>query len=190
MVHRSEDFKNLLQRLSDGDITAAEELVDRYGPHIVRAIRRRFRHRKLKISYSTEDCLQSVWGSVFCNMDRLVRMESPNHLMHYLARVAMNKLVDQDRHLRAQRNDVERECSLPGSQTADRFGLQSPGPTPSAQVAAKDEWEQKTKGLSSEKRTILELRAMGHTSEEITEQTEYSGRGIRRISRSVRWTFL
>jgi DNA-directed RNA polymerase specialized sigma24 family protein len=181
MGQPSEDFKNLLQRLGEGDATAAEELVGRFGPHIVRSIRRRFRHRKLRILYSTEDCMQSVWGSVFCNMDKLAQMESPEHLMHYLAKVACNKIVDQDRHLRAQRNDVDRECALPGSQTADRFGLESPGPTPSAQVAAKDEWEHKTKGLSSEKRTILELRAMGHTSEEIAEQTKYSGRGIRRI---------
>lgn len=181
MGHRSDDFKNLLHRLQEGDRAAAEELVLRYGPHIVGSIQRRFRRQKLRVLYSADDCMQSVWGSVFCNLDKIAQMESPEHLMHYLAKVASNKLVDQDRHLRAQRNDVERECALPGSQTADRFGLASPGPTPSAQVAAKDEWEQKTKGLSIEQRTILELRAMGHTSEEIAEKTEYSGRGIRRI---------
>lgn len=181
MIDKQTHFRELLDRLRDGDVTAAEELVNRYGPHICRAIRRRFRSRKLRILYSTDDCLQSVWQSVFAQMERIAELESPEHLMRYLTRVACNKLVDQDRHLRAQRNDIDREFSLPGSQTAGRHNLIDPGPSPSAQAAEQDEWEQKTQGLSSEQRTILELRANGHTSEEIAERTSYSGRGIRRV---------
>ena len=181
MIDKSGDFRILIDRLQTGDVSAAEELVERYGPHICRAIRRRFRTRKLKILYSTEDCMQSVWGSVFANMERIAEIESPDHLMRYLSRIAFNKLVDQNRHYHAQRNDVDRECAIPGSQTADRFGLVDPGPSPSHKVAVDDEWEQRTKGLSSEKKTILELKAQGHTSDEIAERTSYSGRGIRRM---------
>ena len=89
MIDKQDHFRELLDRLQDGDVTAAEELVDRYGPHICRAIRRRFRSRKMRILYSTEDCLQSV----FAQMDRIAKLESPEHLMRYLTRVACNKLV-------------------------------------------------------------------------------------------------
>lgn len=181
MIDNQAHFEELLERLRASDVTAANELVERYGPHICRAIRRRFRSRKLRILYSTEDCLQSVWQSVFAQMDRIAELESPEHLMRYLTRVACNKLIDQNRHLHAQRNDVKRELSLANSQTADQHKLIDPGPSPSAQVAAHDEWEQKTQGLSSEKKTILELSAQGHTSEEIAEKTSYSGRGIRHV---------
>ncbi|MBC8290489.1 MAG: sigma-70 family RNA polymerase sigma factor [Planctomycetes bacterium] len=181
MIDKQAHFKELLERLRAGDVSAADELVERYGPHICRAIRRRFRSRKLRILYSTEDCLQSVWQSVFGQMDRIAELESPEHLMRYLTRVACNKLVDQNRHLHAQRNDVDREFSLANSHTADQHKLVDPGPSPSAQAAVQDEWDQKTQGLSSEKRTILEMSARGHTSEEIAEQTSYSGRGIRRV---------
>ena len=181
MIDKQAYFQDLLDRLQDGDVTAAEELVDQYGPHICRAIRRRFRSRKMRILYSTEDCLQSVWQSVFAQMERISQLESPEHLMRYLTRIACNKLIDQDRHLRAQRNDIDRECALANSQTADRHRLVDPGPSPSAQVAVQDEWDQKTQGLSSDKRTILELRISGHTSEEIAEQTSRSGRAVRRM---------
>lgn len=181
MIDKQAHFRELLDRLREGDVTAADELVKRYGPHICRAIRRRVRSRKLRVLYSTEDCLQSVWQSVFAQMDRIVELESPEHLMRYLTRVACNKLVDQNRHLHAQRNNIDRECSLADSQVADKYRLVDPGPSPSARAAIQDEWEQKTRGLSTEKKAILELSAQGHTSEEIAKRTSYSGRGIRRL---------
>ncbi|MGZ0173198.1 MAG: hypothetical protein ACKVHE_27020 [Planctomycetales bacterium] len=113
MIDGIDDFKSLMRRLGEGDATAAEQVVDRYGMHVTRAIRRRFRTRKMQILYGTEDCIQSVWGSIFSDVDRVARIETPEHLMQYLAKVAGNKLIDRDRKLRAQRNNVYRECDLP-----------------------------------------------------------------------------
>ena len=189
MIDSRESFRSLLEKVNRGDAGAAEQLVHSYGPHVVRAIRRRIRSRKMKVLYNTDDCMQSMWGSVFAERERIAKLESPDHLVKYLARVACNKLVDQDRHLRAQRNDVYRECALPGTETGDRFGLAAGDPTPSQQVAVQDEWEHKTSGLSSEKRTILELHRQGHSSEEIAAQMECSGRGIRRILQRFRELF-
>ena len=47
MIDSHVHFQKLLDRLQTGDVTAAEELVEHYGPHICRAIRRRCRTRKL-----------------------------------------------------------------------------------------------------------------------------------------------
>ena len=88
MADRREEFRELLDRLQSGDESAAEQIVDQYGPHLINAIRRRVRSRRVRLAYSTEDCLQSVWGSIFANRDRIVEMESPEHLMRFLARVA------------------------------------------------------------------------------------------------------
>lgn len=181
MIDRNADFRLLIHRLKIGDTSAADELVNVYGPHVSRAIRRRFRRQKMRVLYNTDDCLQSVWGSVFADPDRLDRIESPQHLTKYLAKIAANKLIDEDRRLRAQKNDIYRECALPGSDTADRFGLANDDPTPSQQVANEDEFQERTKELPTRQRTVLELNRQGYTSEEIAEQTEYSGRGIRRI---------
>ncbi|MDA1160496.1 MAG: hypothetical protein O2983_12890, partial [Planctomycetota bacterium] len=70
-----EDFKSLMRRLGDGDAAAAEQVVDRYGEHVTRAIRRRFRTRKIRVLYGTEDCMQSVWGSIFSDIDSVAKID-------------------------------------------------------------------------------------------------------------------
>lgn len=189
MIDGIDDFKSLMRRLGAGDASAAEQVVDRYGCHITRAIRRRFRSRKMQVLYGTEDCMQSVWGSIFSDIDRVSKIETPEHLMQYLAKVAGNKLIDRERKLRAQYNDVYRECDLPETDQPGQSALTSGEPTPSQAVAIDDEWEVRTRGLSTENRTILELHRQGHTSDEIAEKTELSGRGIRRVIQRFRELF-
>lgn len=189
MIDGIDDFKTLMRQLGEGDVTAAEQVVDRYGIHITRAIRRRFRTRKMRVLYGTEDCMQSVWGSIFADVNRVARIETPEHLMQYLARVAGNKLIDRERKLRAMRNDIYRECDLPEPNAPGESALATGDLTPSQAVAIDDEWEVRTKGLSTEKRTIIELHRQGHTSDEIAKQTDRSGRGIRRVIQQFRDMF-
>lgn len=189
MIDGIDDFKSLMRRLGEGDASAAEQVVDRYGAHVTRAIRRRFRTRKMRVLYGTEDCIQSVWGSIFSDVERVAKIDTPEHLMQYLAKVAGNKLIDRDRKLRAQCNDVYRECDLPEPGSAGQSALTSGDLTPSQAVAIDDEWNVRTKGLSTEKRTILDLHRQGHTSDEIAEKTDRSGRGIRRVIQQFREMF-
>lgn len=190
MVDRREEFRKLLNRLGSGDESAARELVDQYGPHLTNAIRRRVRSRRVQLVYSTEDCLQSVWGSIFANRDRISDMESPEHLMRFLARVATNKLVDKQREVGGRNQDRGEMLPLPGTETADRFQLAASDPTPSSMVSLEEEWEVRTKDLSDEKRTILELRRQGYTSEEIAARTDYSERGVRYVLKQFRDMFV
>lgn len=190
MGDRREEFRELLDRLKAGDELAAEQIVDQYGPHLVNAIRRRVRTRRVQLVYSTEDCLQSVWGSIFANRERVVEMESPQHLMRFLARVATNKLIDKQRQVSGRNQDRGDVIPLPGDETDDRFQLATKEPTPSAVVSLEEEWELRTRGLSDEKRTILELRRQGHTSEEIAARTEYSERGVRYVLKQFRDMFV
>lgn len=189
MIDSHVHFQKLLDRLQTGDVTAAEELVEHYGPHICRAIRRRCRTRKLQILYSTEDCLQSVWQAVFVQMDRLAHCTSPEHLLRYLTRIASNKLIDRNRNLCSQRNDIGRERPLFDSGFDECHRLADPGSSPSVQVAARDEWEQKTQGLSTERRDILQLKASGLSTQEIAEKRGCSGRTIRRVLRELKDLF-
>jgi DNA-directed RNA polymerase specialized sigma24 family protein len=189
MIDGLDDFKLLMKRLGDGDVAAAEEVVDQYGVHVTRAIRRRFRTRKMRVLYETEDCMQSVWGSVFSDVEHVAKIQTPEHLMRYLAKVAGNKLIDRDRKFRAQCHDIYRECNLPEPESPGASALAADSLTPSQIVAFDDEWEVRTKGLSTENRTILELHRQGHTSDEIAKQTDRSGRGIRRVIQQCRDMF-
>ncbi|MHC4879015.1 MAG: RNA polymerase sigma factor [Planctomycetota bacterium] len=173
------DFDRLMQRLTSGDADAAQELVDRYGPHIVRSIRRRFRTQKMRTLYATEDCMQSVWASIFSDLERLRELDSPQRLINYLATVAANKLVDNNRKLSSQKNNVELEKSVDGK--PEVFHVEAADPTPSQMAAARDEWEHQTKKLSRRERTVLSLHLQGHTSQEIARRMDASGRGIRHV---------
>ena len=183
MVDRTQHFHDLLTRLKSGDQDAAAQVVKEYGPHIYRAIRRRFRSQKFKILYNSDDCMQSVWGWFFSNAAEFDKCDTPKHLINYLARTAANKLIDQQRHLNADRNDIDREAQLDDSEAVDQFGLVDPCPTPSHRVSIKEQYDFCTQGLSPEKRTIVALYAEGHTSEEIPEKLNLnvSPRTVRRV---------
>ncbi len=168
-----------MERLTNGDPDAPRELVERYGPHIVRSIRRRFRTQKMRTLYATEDCMQSVWASIFCDLERLRELDSPQRLIKYLATVAANKLVDNNRKLSSQKNNVQLEKSVDGKPEA--FQVKAEDPTPSQMAAARDEWEYQTNRLSQRERTVLSLQLEGHSSQEIARRMDASGRGIRHV---------
>ena len=186
MINGNDDFKALMQRLAAGDVAAAEEVVDRYGEHVSRAIRRRFRTQKLRVLYATEDCMQSVWGAIFANRDRMAEIPTPEHLMKFLATIAGNKLIDRDRKLRAQRNDIDRERELPDAESPEYMELAENDLTPSQKVAIEDEWEVRTHGFPTEQREVLELHRQGYSSEEIAAQTNRSGRRVRQMIQKFR----
>lgn len=180
MLKQDDDFQRLMERIRRGDDEAVQLVVEKYGPHICRAVRRRFRHFKLRILYGTDDCLQSVWATVFSNPDALASIESQEHLVRYLAKLAANKLISKDRQLQIQRNDVRRDQSLPDERSWQE-GLEDRSLRPSEWLLEEDEWEHRAGFLSSTKREILELYREGHTCDEIAEKTTRSGRGVRRI---------
>ncbi len=173
------DFDVLMRRLIAGDKDAAQELVDRYGPHIVRSIRRRFRSQRMRTLYGTEDCMQSVWASIFCDLERLRKLESPQQLINYLAGVASHKLVDNNRRHSSQKNNVGLEISV--EQKSEAFSIEAQDSSPSQMAAARDEWEHQTRKLSRREQTVLSLHLEGHSSNEIARKMDVTGRGVRHI---------
>jgi len=185
LIHDSSEFRQLMERLRQGDPSAAETVVSRYGQHIAHAVRRRIRSRHILALYDTDDCVQSVWAAVFDNVDRLARLESPQDLIRFLSHLACCRLVDCHRRLYADRQDVSRNVPLPGSESADRMSLADHDPTPSQAAEFRDEWDHTLNQLPSERKRILEMYRDGHTSSEIADVTGRTGRGIRYILQRI-----
>lgn len=59
-----EDFRGLLNRIKEGDDTAAWELVEHYGEDIRNAVRRSL-NRRLRPKFDSLDFVQLVWSSFF-----------------------------------------------------------------------------------------------------------------------------
>jgi DNA-directed RNA polymerase specialized sigma24 family protein len=107
------------------------------------------------------------------------KIESPQQLISYLAGVASNKLVDNNRRHSSQKNNVGLERSV--EQKSEAFSVEAEDPSPSQMAAARDEWEHQTRKLSRRERTVLSLHLEGHSSNEIAKKMDVSGRRVRHI---------
>ncbi|NOX55263.1 MAG: sigma-70 family RNA polymerase sigma factor, partial [Planctomycetes bacterium] len=86
------EFAQLMQRVKAGSNQAARELLDRYGDHILRAIRRRL-GRRMRSQFDSVDFLQATLASFCAHPSWLSRFDRPDALIKFLARVATNKVI-------------------------------------------------------------------------------------------------
>ena len=114
-------------------MSAAAELVERYGPAIRRAVRVRLRDPRLQRLIESVDICQSVFASFFVRTALgQYDIESPDQLLRLLATIARNKLANQARRERA---DLPRSgAGQPGGRgrglPGDRSQPQSPNGGP------------------------------------------------------------
>src|SRR5262249_36628315 len=86
-----EDFTALMQRVRSGSQDAAQQLVEQYGQHILRVIRRML-HKKLRSKFDSLDFQQDVWASFFADQPQKT-FDRPEALAAFLAKVARNKVL-------------------------------------------------------------------------------------------------
>src|SRR5262249_38965554 len=123
-----EEFSTLMKRVREGSHGADRELLERYGPHIRKVIRRKL-HRKLRNAFDSSDFEQAVWASFFTTRLRQYTFDRAEALIRFLSRIAENKVIEIYRQrFRCSKYDLNREQRLE-STTAE----QQPGrdPTPS-----------------------------------------------------------
>ncbi len=185
MPQGDQEFLALMQRIRDGSEDAAQELFERYGPHIFRVVRRQL-HRNLRSKYDSADFAQAVWASFFAVHPGRLRFDSPEALIAYLAELARNKVIDVTRQrFRTLKYNVGREQSL--EQSEDR-GQQLPAsrePTPSQVVRAKERLDEIVSNLTETQQRVITLLLEGHSHQEIATRLELNERTIRRLVRKV-----
>ncbi len=172
-------FSALLAAIRDGCEEASQTLVEEYGSHILRAVRRRM-NRRSRERYDSEDFAQSVWASFFGHLSIVSRFNTSGELATYLARMASHKVIDAGR-----KKSVRSEVNLPDS--ADT--LESPQdrrrqyaePTPSQVAVAKERWDCLNKDEDEFHRRLLRMRRAGATQQEIADALGVSERHVRRV---------
>jgi RNA polymerase sigma factor (sigma-70 family) len=175
------EFGPLLERVREGDEAAARQLIDSYGPHILRVVRRRL-HRKLRSKFDSLDFVQSVWASFFAHREEISRFRQPEEIVKFLATVASNKVIDElrTRLEYRRRRVVDEEYLEPGTPRHDA-ALAAPQPTPSEAVAVKEFWEYLLEDQPSHFRRILHMRRIGLPYEEIARRTGLAEKTVIRI---------
>ncbi|HUY34031.1 MAG TPA: sigma-70 family RNA polymerase sigma factor [Pirellulales bacterium] len=173
------EFKSLMLRVRQGDEDAAWELLDEYGPHIIKAVRRVLTDR-MRSKADSSDFAQSVWASFFANRSTTERFDRPEALMAYLTQIARNKVTDEfRRQYQTQKYDVTREQSLDGSAKFAVDHLLSDDPSPSQQVFANE----LLAGLPADYLQVVRMRQAGESFQAIADATGLSERTARRIVR-------
>jgi RNA polymerase sigma factor (sigma-70 family) len=167
------DFTSLMSQIRNGNQVAAWQLLEMYGNHVLKVVRRRLNHQ-LRSKFDSQDFAQAVWKSFFQDRERLVGMQSPEQFVKYIQGIASNKVVDETRKRNTARYSVQREepAYVEGTGVAAR---------PSEIAVARETWERLMADQSADHQRIVELRFQGHTFEEIATELSINERTARRV---------
>ncbi len=170
-----------LERVRQGSEDAAWDLIDVYGPHILRAVRRKLNPR-MRPKFDSADFVQAVWASFFTSRSQILSFDQPEDLIAFLSAMAHNKVITEvRRRLIWEKYNVVREEPLHDSTlpaTIDPAGYQ---PTPSQVAVARERWQRIVAGQPDRHRQVLYMRYMGETYEDIAEKLGLHERTVRKI---------
>ena len=180
-----QEFAQLMQRLREGSEEAAQVLFERYGPHILRVVRRKL-HHKLRPQFDSIDFVQDVWASFFADRSRQATFDRPEALVRFLANMACHKVIDAFRHnVQTKKRDVDRDRPLDQVVNTKDPRLAARQPTPSQVAVAKEQWDQLLDRVPEHYRPILTLLREGDTREEIARKLGLNEKTVQRVLRRI-----
>lgn len=176
--HRS--FEELFERVRQGDEDAAWDLVEMYGPHVMRAVRRTL-SRELRAKFDSDDFAQAVWASFFAAVGEISDVNEPGQLVGLLSAMARNKVVDEiRRRVDTQKYSVRREEPL-WKPDATEEGFASREPRPSQVAIARERWTRMIESQPEHYRAVMRLRLMGKTQRSIAAHLGLSEKTVQRV---------
>jgi RNA polymerase sigma-70 factor (ECF subfamily) len=186
MPEQPRSLSELLERARQDSEGSAQEIVERYGPYILRAVRRRL-NKKLRSKFDSVDFVQAVWASFFALPANRLQFERPQQLVDFLMGLARNKVVDAVRQrLETQKYDVNRELPLYDSTAVDAREVKARGPTASQVAIAKEEWQRAQDSAVPREERIVNWIQRGQSLESIAREIGVSVKTIRRVLERIR----
>lgn len=184
MTAPEKDFADLMRRVGDRSDEAARELVERFGPRILRMVRRRL-PRALRTKYDSVDFVQAVWASFFVLPPERLQFDSPDALGPYLGEMAAHKVIDAVRQrLEGAKYDAQREQIV-----ADGLNeLAKSMPSPEAIAIAREEWQKVLRNEPSHNQRMLKALGEGKNAEEVAREHGFSRKTVQRLVRRMRRT--
>lgn len=180
MTEYPSTFTQLMDQLQHGSQDAAWELIEVYGPHVRRYVRRTLTS-DMRSKFDSIDFAQVVWASFFREPQRIRELTTPQQLLGYLATMARNKVIDESRkRLDSRKRDVRREESLEHTKSGEKRLLHSHDPSPSSVAVARERWNRLVRNQPEDVRQILELRFRGETYDEIARRLDINEKTVRR----------
>jgi RNA polymerase sigma-70 factor (ECF subfamily) len=180
MAVSPDEFRELMERVREGSEDAARELLNRYGEHILRVVRRKL-HRELRSKFDSVDFVQAVWASFFADIPHRGNFDQPQALIAFLVTLAQNKVVEAVRQrMKTQKYNINRERPLEAA-AAGGGKVASRDPTPSQVAIANDEWRRLLAELPDRYHRMLVLLREGHTQKDIARELGVNEKTVRRV---------
>lgn len=171
-----ESLDDLIARLNEGDLDAAERIFRTYEPYLRMTVSRQL-SGALRSKLDTMDIVQSVWTDVLAGFHEAGwRFADRAHLRAFLMTLARNRLIDRRRHFRQA---IERERPL---NDADPAAIPpSTQPRPSEIAQGRELWERLVAECPPAHRELLRLKRQGLPLAEIATRTGLHPSSVRRI---------
>jgi RNA polymerase sigma factor (sigma-70 family) len=134
----------------------------------------------LRRVFDSQDIVQSVWAS--CTNRSFWDFQSPQALMAYLHRMALNHILDEERRRRPGRHAYTDAQSLTAADPSfSNLEVPSREPRPISTVANRELLQKMCEGLDETERCVIDLVQAGFTQEEIARQVGKSSRSVARM---------
>ncbi len=167
---------DLIDRLNDGDIEAAERVFLAYEPYLRMAVSRQL-SGALRSKLDTMDIVQAVWADVLAGFTESGwRFADRGQLRAFLLTLARNRLIDRRRHFRRA---IERERPLDEAEPQDLPAANQP--RPSEVVQGRELWARMLDRCPPQHRELLRMKRQGLTLAEIAESTGLHEGSVRRV---------
>jgi RNA polymerase sigma factor (sigma-70 family) len=176
----SDHLEHLIQRLSGGEMSAAESLYAELAPYLRMVVRRNL-PRRLRPKFDSVDVVQSVWADFIAGLQSgRWRFESAAQVRAFLLKSARHRLIDRVRQFRVA---SQHERSLASG--ASDEGWQSREPRPSQHAQASDLWQRLLAACRPEHRELLRMKSEGAPLATIASRTGLHVDSVRRILREL-----
>jgi RNA polymerase sigma-70 factor (ECF subfamily) len=169
-------LEELLEKLSSGDMAAAEEVFRDYEPYL-RLVVRRMLPESARRKLDSVDVVHSIWADLLSGFrDAGWRFTDAGHLRAFLVKATRNRFMD---HLRRIKPALDSE--RPHHITDLNKPLTTPEPRPSVVAQAGELWDRMLALCDEAHRPLLLLKRQGFSMAEIARKTGYHHSSVRRI---------
>jgi RNA polymerase sigma factor (sigma-70 family) len=181
MPEQDKNLSDLLEQAWKDSDGSAREVVERYAPYILRAVRRRL-DKRLRSKFDSTDFVQAVWASFFAMPPDRLQFKRHEELVNFLMGLARNKVVDAVRQrLETEKYNVKRESPLFDSTTKEVRDVPGKGPTASQVAIAKEEWRRAENPNTPREERIANWIRRGQSLEAIAREIGVSVKTIQRV---------
>ena len=176
-----ESLSAVVEKLAQGDQSAAEQVFRAYEPYLRQVVRRQL-STDLRAEFDSTDVVQSVWSDLLQGFREAAwSFDDSERLKAFLVNATRHRFLDRARRYRARRRNL---ATVKAGSRLDE-AVPSGQARPSQILQAEELWNRMLAVSRPEDRELLRLKRDGFTIAEIASRMGLHEDSIRRILRDL-----